>query len=481
MKVEVTPVSSPDETIRLVGAKRYVTILWLFFATSLAALYEIYVRGEKPTFLIFGIFPSTLLFSFLILFCIVHQAVYKNMNYSFRIFLVGSLIVSLVVLGFGKGKLGNPILVLLPILVMLISWVWSRKVAYVSAALVCTIVGLLCVDSVFINPAPQIIYQPKIYFYVFIAAVAASAVFGGVISDSNDRQLKLLDQKVLERTQLLEESKRSLHLRTAESEESAKELKAILVQVEENNAQLAQAKTMASIVQLSSGFAEKLGGPTGTNVLTLSTLQSATKEFTARVQGNKLKRSDLDDFLASMQTGLQIVSTSSSAIALLIENFKRISKTDDQMWSTFSLKEMMSDAIGVLDKKAKKTETWNTEIILKEDISATSCYGYLRDVLVEVMENACNHGGSSGTIVIDASLEKDTVTIIVSDNGSGIQKVYHEKIFEPFFTLHPGRGSLGLGLYVAYLFMSRIGGSISVREQKKGTCIAISFPQNVMN
>lgn len=481
MKVQVIPVSSPDETIRLVGAKRYVTILWLFFVTSLAALYEIYVRGEKPTFLIFGIFPSTLLFSFLILFCIVHQAVYKNMNYSFRIFLVGSLAVSLVVLGFGKGKLGNSILELLPILVMLISWVWSRKVAYVSAALVCTIVGLLCVDSVFINPTPQTIYQPKIYFYVFIAAVAASAVFGGVISDSNDRQLKLLDQKVLERTQLLEESKRSLQLRTEELEESEKVLKEVLVRVEENNAQLAQAKTMASIAQLGSSFAEKLNGPTGNNVLTLSTLQSATKEFTALVQGNKLKRSDLNDFLVNMQTGLQIVSTSSSAVALLIENFKKISKTDDVMWTTFSLKKVIGDAIGVLGTNIKKAGTWNIEIVIKEDISCSICYGYLKDVLVEVLRNACEHGGDSGTIVIDAGLEKDHVTITVSDNGVGVPKVYYEKIFEPFITLHPGRGGLGLGLYVSYLFMSRIGGSISLLEQKKGTCVVVSFPQNVMN
>ena len=69
--------------------------------------------------------------------------------------------------------------------------------------------------------------------------------------------------------------------------------------------------------------------------------------------------------------------------------------------------------------------------------------------------------------------------IIVSDNGIGIKKQYHEKIFEMFKRLH-NRGAYegsGIGLAIVKLSVKKLGGTISLEsEVGKGTSFIINLP-----
>jgi len=64
----------------------------------------------------------------------------------------------------------------------------------------------------------------------------------------------------------------------------------------------------------------------------------------------------------------------------------------------------------------------------------------------------------------------------VEDTGSGIQPEHMEKIFNPFFTTKgPDRGT-GLGLYLVYNEVKRLGGSVTVDSAPGGpTRFTISF------
>jgi len=69
--------------------------------------------------------------------------------------------------------------------------------------------------------------------------------------------------------------------------------------------------------------------------------------------------------------------------------------------------------------------------------------------------------------------------IIVRDNGIGISKELHEKIFEMFYRISESSVGSGLGLYIVKETVDKLNGSIEVEsEPGKGTAFSIHIPNN---
>jgi signal transduction histidine kinase len=69
--------------------------------------------------------------------------------------------------------------------------------------------------------------------------------------------------------------------------------------------------------------------------------------------------------------------------------------------------------------------------------------------------------------------------LIIADDGPGIAPEHRDRIFEPFFSTKPEKGS-GLGLWMARGIANKYGGSIRVRsstaEGASWTCVAVKMP-----
>ncbi|MDJ0835996.1 MAG: ATP-binding protein [Acidobacteriota bacterium] len=75
---------------------------------------------------------------------------------------------------------------------------------------------------------------------------------------------------------------------------------------------------------------------------------------------------------------------------------------------------------------------------------------------------------------------EETVTIVIADNGPGIDREHLDKIFTPFFTTRPtGSGNIGLGLYICYdIVVNEHGGELKVDSQPgQGTRFDIILPK----
>ena len=93
----------------------------------------------------------------------------------------------------------------------------------------------------------------------------------------------------------------------------------------------------------------------------------------------------------------------------------------------------------------------------------------LKEVLVNIMVNACEAMKGGGAIVIreeetlDASLGQVAV-VRIRDNGPGIEEGLRARIFEPFFTTKE-EGS-GLGLSIAVRIVEEHGGRLNLESRK---------------
>jgi two-component system cell cycle sensor histidine kinase/response regulator CckA len=101
----------------------------------------------------------------------------------------------------------------------------------------------------------------------------------------------------------------------------------------------------------------------------------------------------------------------------------------------------------------------------------------LRQVFLNLLLNASDAMPQGGTIRVQSEVEQDTVTVRVSDQGTGIAPQNLDRIFEPFFTTKGPRGT-GLGLSLARKVMDTIGGSIAATNQPAGdgAVFTLKFP-----
>lgn len=105
--------------------------------------------------------------------------------------------------------------------------------------------------------------------------------------------------------------------------------------------------------------------------------------------------------------------------------------------------------------------------------------GQLELVLLSIAANARDampEGGDFGVTVKPAA--DGTVTMELSDTGSGIDEAHMAHLFEPFYTTKPAGQGTGLGLSVARDVMVRAGGDITVRNcPGKGAVFTLHLPR----
>jgi len=79
---------------------------------------------------------------------------------------------------------------------------------------------------------------------------------------------------------------------------------------------------------------------------------------------------------------------------------------------------------------------------------------------------------------IDVMVNEREANIVIEDNGIGIDKAFHDKIFEMFYRVSHNSIGSGLGLYLVKESLKKLNGTIKVESEKgKGTVFYISIPQ----
>jgi nitrogen fixation/metabolism regulation signal transduction histidine kinase len=98
--------------------------------------------------------------------------------------------------------------------------------------------------------------------------------------------------------------------------------------------------------------------------------------------------------------------------------------------------------------------------------------GELKEVLLNLIENARMATPPGGRILVSAHLDGNTVELRVSDTGEGIPEDQLEKVFEPHFSTRST--GTGLGLLIVRRLVESWGGTIAAEsETGRGTTIRV--------
>jgi signal transduction histidine kinase len=101
-------------------------------------------------------------------------------------------------------------------------------------------------------------------------------------------------------------------------------------------------------------------------------------------------------------------------------------------------------------------------------------------ILNNLISNAiryANPGAAEPFVAIKITTNEREADIVIEDNGIGIDKAFHEKIFEMFYRVSHNSVGSGLGLYLVKECLKKLSGTIKVESEKgKGTAFYISIP-----
>jgi C4-dicarboxylate-specific signal transduction histidine kinase len=264
----------------------------------------------------------------------------------------------------------------------------------------------------------------------------------------------VLEERVADRTEALSHANDEL-------EATVENLKA----TQEN---LVQAEKLAALGNLVAGVAHELNTPIGNGLMAISTIRDRLQTFRqAAVEG--LRRSALDDFVASVDTGSDIAVRNIQRAAELVSSFKQVAvdQTSSQR-RTFQIREVVEEILLTLNPTLKRTP-YRVETEILEDFELDSYPGPLGQALTNLINNAVLHGFEDrdhGTIrIVAVTPATDHLSITVRDDGKGISTDRLGRIFDPFFTTRMGSGGTGLGLHVVHGIVTNVlGGTISVNS-----------------
>jgi signal transduction histidine kinase len=103
--------------------------------------------------------------------------------------------------------------------------------------------------------------------------------------------------------------------------------------------------------------------------------------------------------------------------------------------------------------------------------------GELNQVWTNLIDNAVQAMGETGTLTVRTGLDRDDVFVEFGDTGPGVPAQIKERIFEPFFTTKPVGQGTGLGLDISWrIVVNKHHGDISVKSTPGDTRFRVRLP-----
>lgn len=153
-------------------------------------------------------------------------------------------------------------------------------------------------------------------------------------------------------------------------------------------------------------------------------------------------------------------------------------KTDTHIES-LDLNAVVRETVGFIEKEALYRNI-GIELRLAEHLPIVqSDSGQLQQAFLNLLSNALSavRDGGHITIATDES-DSDTVAVFITDNGCGMSEETLKRIFEPFFTTKDKGIGTGLGMFITYGIIKRLGGRIEAKSKEgQGTTMTVRLPR----
>ena len=221
------------------------------------------------------------------------------------------------------------------------------------------------------------------------------------------------------------------------------------------------------------------GQAVGTSILIsdvteLKKAEGIRSEFTANVSHElKTPLTSIKGFTDMLSTGM--VQSPEDQKRFLTMIGVEVDRLIDLINDILELSELESVAI------EQAGEAQGTLSVCGEPGLARIASGRLKELLMNLMENAVKYSEPGGKVEVAVTKGAGTMTITVADNGIGIPPEAQERVFERFYRVDRGRarknGGTGLGLAIVKHICQLYGGFVTLDSAPgRGSTFTVTLP-----
>jgi len=174
------------------------------------------------------------------------------------------------------------------------------------------------------------------------------------------------------------------------------------------------------------------------------------------------------------------IKSSVNNLTDILNEFLSIGRIEDgkivAKFVSFNVKEFIEDICTEMRGIVKANQQINYQHVGSEMIELDDTL--LRNVIFNLLSNAIKFSAEDGLIEIYSNVDKDSLNIIIKDNGIGISQDDQQHLFERFFRASNATNiqGTGLGLHIVAKYIELMDGSINFESSlENGTSFSVSF------
>ena len=179
--------------------------------------------------------------------------------------------------------------------------------------------------------------------------------------------------------------------------------------------------------------------------------------------------------------GLDVVLKESERLHGLVEELLDFSRMQSGHLpitkAEFGLSEMLLEAADMYRELAKKQNVELVYIPTRQDIRCMGDANRIKQVFINVVDNALKYNQPGGQILIEQAVQDDCVLVSVSDTGVGIAAQDLDRVKEKFYKANKQVRGSGIGLAVADEIVKQHNGLLLVDSTEGvGTTVTVVLP-----